>query len=306
MIAASIIALMCLLVPVSRRALAHGVQTGSGDSSTNSNKSTSKKTPPKTAPKKPPAKRNRPQAAVSNGNQAPPATTTSSRRAPVTNRYGIEMVWIARGSFKMGSNNGSDDEKPVHRVTISEGFYMGKYEVTQKQWQAVMGANPSYYKGDNLPVEQVSWEDAQEFINKLNEMNDGYKYRLPTEAEWEYACRAGTTGDYAGDLDEMAWYNDNSGKKSHAVGTKQPNAWGLYDMHGNVLEWCWDYWHDHYNGAPSDGSRWVSGGDSRHRVLRGGSWFNDATYCRSTYRYLSSPGIDNFDFGFRLAASARS
>jgi len=127
-------------------------------------------------------------------NPTPVANRTVSRPRTVQNRYGIEMVLVPAGSFMMGSTNGGDDEKPVHQVTIAEPFYMGKYEVTQAQWQAVMGTNPSHFKGDNSPVESVSWNDAQEFIRKLNETNDGYVYRLPSEAEWEYACRAGTTG----------------------------------------------------------------------------------------------------------------
>src|SRR5205085_11681819 len=134
------------------------------------------------------------------------AARPAGRAQQMQSRAGVEFVWIPAGSFMMGSENGGSDEKPVHRVMISEGFYMGKYEVTQAQWQAVMGNNPSRFKGDNLPVETVSWDDAVSFIAKLNAQNDGYTYRLPTEAEWEYAARAGTTGDYAGDLDAMAWY----------------------------------------------------------------------------------------------------
>ncbi|MBC7910299.1 MAG: formylglycine-generating enzyme family protein [Pyrinomonadaceae bacterium] len=297
MIAVSVIVLLLLSIPVSRQA--RGGQSGSGERNSNSNKSTSKKA--NAPPKKSPPATSTPR------RTAPSASTTGSRRAPVTNRYGVEMVWIAPGSFEMGSNSGEADEKPVHRVTISKGFYMGKYEVTQKQWQAVMGANPSNFTGENLPVEKVSWYDAQDFINKLNEMNDGYKYRLPTEAEWEYAARAGTTGDYAGDLDEMAWYSDNSGKKTHPVGQKQANGWGLYDMHGNVFEWCEDYWHDRYQGAPTDSSAWLSGGESRYRVLRGGSWDTDASYCRSARRSgFSIPENHLIIAGFRLVAVART
>jgi formylglycine-generating enzyme required for sulfatase activity len=225
----------------------------------------------------------------------------------VRNQLGMELVYMPAGSFMMGSEKGRSNEKPVHRVMIREGFYMGRYEVTQAQWQSVMDNNPSYFKGENNPVEQVSWDDAVAFINKLNEMNDGYKYRLPTEAEWEYACRAGTTGDYAGDLDEIAWYKDNSGKATHPVGQKQPNAFGLYDMHGNVWEWCQDYWHDNYNGAPTDGSVWSSGGNSSERVLRGGSWVIGGYDLRSAGRIKSAPAYPYIvTFGFRVAASARS
>ncbi|MGI9065298.1 MAG: protein kinase domain-containing protein [Pyrinomonadaceae bacterium] len=158
-----------------------------------------------------------------------PANTVSSSTPPknVRTQSGIDLVWIQPGSFMMGSTNGEADEKPVHQVTINYSFYMGKYEVTQAQWQAVMGRNPSSFKCSNCPVEQVSWNDAQEFIRKLNQINDGYTYRLPSEAEWEYACRAGTTGDYAGNLNDMAWYADNSGSKTHAVGSssRMPGAW---------------------------------------------------------------------------------
>ncbi len=247
---------------------------------------------------------------------------------------GIELVYVPAGSFTMGSENGEANEKPVHTVTIRKGFYMGKYEVTQAQWQAVMGSNPSHFKGDNLPVETISWIHAQNFIQKLNALNDGFVYRLPTEAEWEYAARAGTTGDYAGSLDTMAWYGNNSGRQyidaaeisrtdrsnygkritdngnqTHAVGTKQPNAFGLYDMHGNVWEWCLDYWHENYGGlvssAPTDGSAWLSGGDSNKRVLRGGSWNFFAHVLRSALRGGGAPGNGDDYIGFRVVAVSR-
>ena len=200
----------------------------------------------------------------------------------------------------MGSESGEADEKPVHRVTISNGFYMGRYEVTQVQWQAVMGNNPSHFKGDNLPVEKVSWNDIQWFINKLNAMNDGFRYRLPTEAEWEYACRAGTPGDYGGYIEGMAWYSENSGNSTHSVGTKAPNSFGLYDMHGNVLEWCQDVYHDTYNGAPTDGSAWLIGGDQKVRVLRGGSWGYFAKNLRSADRFRVTPDRRSYSIGIRL------
>jgi formylglycine-generating enzyme required for sulfatase activity len=208
----------------------------------------------------------------------------------------MEFVYISAGSFKMGNG----DAKSVHDVTISKPFEMGKYEVTQAQWQAVMGNNPSYFKNcDQCPVEQVSWGDAQKFINKLNAKNDGYEYRLPTEAEWEYACRAGTTGDYAGNLDSMAWYDSNSGSKTHPVGQKQPNAFGLYDMHGNVWEWCQD-WYDenYYKNSPSTDPKGASSGSNR--VLRGGGWYDFARYCRAAFRNGVTPVLRSDLLGFRL------
>jgi len=158
-----------------------------------------------------------------------------------------------------------------------------------------------------LTLERVSWNEAQDFINKLNDANDGYKYRLPSEAEWEYACRAGTTGDYyAPDVDDIGWYGDNSGKKTHPVGGKQPNAFGLYDMSGNVWEWCRDWYHDNYNAAPSDGSAWLSGGEQKYRVLRGGSWVFNPTGLRSALRSFSSPDNRGSSRGFRVVAVVRT
>lgn len=248
--------------------------------------------------------------------------------ALVKNSIGMELVYVPAGSFMMGSEKYLKDG-PAHQVTIREGFYMGRYEVTQAQWQAVMGSNPSEFKGDNLPVEQVSWNDAQKFIQKLSAMNDGYIYRLPSEAEWEYACRAGATGDYAGNLDSMAWYANNSGRafidadaifhtassyetpmrengdQPHPVGQKQPNGFGLYDMHGNVWEWCEDRYHENYNGAPTDGSAWESGG-GQDRVIRGGSWYSRAEELRSSYRYRWDTDSFRSYFGFRVVAVART
>jgi formylglycine-generating enzyme required for sulfatase activity len=214
----------------------------------------------------------------------------------------MELVYVPAGTFMMGSNNGEADEQPLHKVTIKEGFYMGRYEVTQAEWQKVMGTNPSGFKGDRLPVNLISWDDAQSFISKLSQRQDGFKYRLPTEAEWEYACRAGTTGAYAGDLDKMAWYANNSGKQTHPVGTKQPNAFGLYDMHGNAWEWCQDAYHKNYEGAPADGSPWLSGGVQGHRVLRGGSGDFGASILRSATRAGIASGFRYNNFGFRVVA----
>jgi formylglycine-generating enzyme required for sulfatase activity len=215
-----------------------------------------------------------------------------------------DFVRIAAGKFMMGSTNGESDEQPVHRVRISRDFEMGKHEVTQAQWEAVMGNNPSNFKGPDLPVETVSWDDVQEFINKLNQSDNKYQYRLPAEAEWEYAARAGSTGDYAGDLDAMAWYYDNSDSKTHPVGQKQANAWGLYDMHGNVWEWVQDWYDsDYYAQSPGADPRGPSSGS--FRVLRGGGWGDDARYCRSAFRGSFSPDSRFVFLGLRLVRTAK-
>ncbi len=224
----------------------------------------------------------------------------------------MEFVKIPLGEFMMGSKGGwlgwftDFTEQPQHLVEINYGFEMGAAQVTQAQWETIMGSNPSYFKGDGqLPVEAVSWIDVQEFIKKLNEKSSGYTYRLPSEAEWEYACRAGTIGDYAGDLYKMAWYSQNSGGKTHRVGQKRPNAWGLYDMHGNVWEWCQDSWHSNYNGAPTDGSVWNIETDNSRRVLRGGSWDYNASFCRSAVRSRLRPGYHGDLYGFRVVRVVR-
>jgi formylglycine-generating enzyme required for sulfatase activity len=222
----------------------------------------------------------------------------------------LAMIYIRGGSFQMGSPDDEEgrysDEGPVRRVTL-DGFWMGKYPVTQAQYQAIMGTNPSHFKGDNRPVEQVSWNDAKEFFRKLSQRT-GKTFTLPTEAQWEYACRAGTTtrysfGDDAGRLGEYAWYIGNSDSQTHPVGQKKPNAWGLYDMHGNVWEWCLDDWHGNYNGAPVDGSRWGDGTGS-YRVIRGGGWNPSAGYCRSACRLRHAPGIRWHLNGFRAVMLA--
>jgi len=219
------------------------------------------------------------------------------------------MVWVAGGTYRRGctaeQDNCDDDEKPVAEVRV-DGFWISKYEVTQKQWQEVMGTNPSRFDDcEECPVERVSWEDVQAFLKKLNRQT-GRNYRLPTEAEWEYAARGGAQSRgylYAGsdNLGEVAWYDGNSGSETHPVGKKKPNELGLYDMSGNVWEWCQDVWHDNYEGAPTDGSAWLQGGEQARRVLRGGSWNYGTGYCRvaNRDRYAASVtlGID----GFRLA-----
>lgn len=218
------------------------------------------------------------------------------------NSIGIEFVLIPAGTFEMGSLDGDSDERPLHTVTLSKPFYLGKYEVTQAQWQAVMGDNPSLFQGDpNRPVEQVWFNDVQDFISKLNAKEGGARYRLPTEAEWEYAARAGTTtaysfGDDASQLGQYAWYKDNSNGQTHAVGQKKPNPWGLFDMHGNVWEWVQD-WYKRYSPEAVTDPQGAEAGT--HRGRRGGAWNNFAKYCRSANRYSVAGFRDDF-LGFRL------
>ena len=213
----------------------------------------------------------------------------------------MKMVWCPPGSFLMGSPSGEpgrDTDEMPHRVTLTKGFWMAKTPVTQRQWKSVMGDNPSRFKGDDLPVENVSWNDCQEFCRRCREA--GVDLRLPTEAQWEYACRAGTTGPYAGsaNLDVMGWYGGNSRQKTHPVGQKQPNAWGLHDMHGNVLEWCAEWYGDYPDGSVTDPKGASSGWG---RVARGGSWNNSVTYCRSAYRFNYFPSCTSGSLGFRPA-----
>ena len=218
----------------------------------------------------------------------------------------IEMVRIPGGSSMMGSpeGEGRDSERPQHQVTMPS-FYMGKYVVTQRVYEVVTRKNPSNFKGSNRPVEEVSWHDAIAFCQKLSERT-GRSYRLPSEAEWEYACRAGTTTAYAfGDAiaPELANYGRKVGETSD-VGNYPSNAFGLYDMHGNAWEWCADHWHENYDGAPGDNSAWISGGNNKYRVVRGGSWFYGSPDCRSAYRYGIAPGDRYHTLGFRLVCSA--
>jgi formylglycine-generating enzyme required for sulfatase activity len=235
--------------------------------------------------------------------------TDSVDRQPgkgMTNSIGMKLVYIQPGEFQMGSNDGEDDEKPLHTVKISKGFYMGIYEITQEQYQKVMGNNPSHFKGeDNLPVETVSWDAAVEFCKKLSQ-KEGKTYRLPTEAEWEYACRAGTTtkfsfGEDESRLGDYAWYRQNSGSKTHLVGTLKPNAWGLYDLHGNVWEWCQDWYAtDWYSKTPAENPLNESYGDKKKRILRGGGWSYLALNCRVSNRNSSNPFYRLSYFGFRV------
>ncbi len=215
-----------------------------------------------------------------------------------------EMVELPTGSFDMGANNGEANEQPVHRVSV-KAFAIGKTEVTQAQWVAMMGTNPSEFNscGDTCPVEQVSWEDAQLYIKKLI-AKTGKQYRLPTEAEWEYACRAGSQQEYCGsdNPDSVSWYSGNTGaffNNPFSVAKKQANAFGLYDMSGNVWEWVEDNYHENYAGAPTDGSAWIGG--SSMRVLRGGSWGKLPKFSRAAARHKFGTNYRDFSFGFRLA-----
>jgi Uncharacterized conserved protein len=226
--------------------------------------------------------------------------------SPFTN---MEFVLISVGKFMMGSQKGDSllkkfrycTELPLHEVNIEYQFYLGKFPVTQKQWVTVMGNNPSEYKGDTKPVERVSWNDAQEFIKRLNDIEETNKYRLPSEAEWEYACKAGTQtmysfGDDNPNKKDYLWCNGYSG--THPAGQKKPNPWDLYDMHGNVWEWVQDSWHGNYEGAPSDGSAWEDK-DGSNRVTRGGSCCNFFYMCTSTNRLQTKVNKGNY-VGFRL------
>ena len=252
------------------------------------------------------------------------------------------LRWIAPGRFLMGSPEDEpgrhDDEGPQHEVTISRGYWLFDTPCPQALWQAVMGDNPSRFKSPQRPVEQVSWDDVQEFLTGINERVSGLALSLPSEAEWEYACRAGTTTAlYTGDieilgernapaLDPIAWYGGNSGvgfdledgwdsahwpekqydhkrAGTRPVGLKQPNEWGLSDMLGNVYEWCADHWHDSYDGAPADASAWLDAGAEAgaDRVIRGGTWGDYARHVRSAFRFRYEPGFRDFILGFRCA-----
>ncbi len=239
----------------------------------------------------------------------------------------LEMVLIPGGTFTMGSPDDeperSGSEGPQHEVTVSD-FFMGKYQVTQEQWRIVadypqvnieLKSDPSEFNGDRLPVEQVSWNEAVEFCDRLT-AKTGRSYQLPSEAQWEYACRAGTNTPFAfgktlstdlANYDGNYTYNDgpkgDDRNQTTAVGTFYPNAFGLYDMHGNVWEWCADDWHSNYEGAPTDGSVWNASNDSGsdpRKVLRGGSWIDNPGGCRSVCRYVNASGTRNNDFGFRV------
>jgi formylglycine-generating enzyme required for sulfatase activity len=233
----------------------------------------------------------------------------------------MRMCWIPPGEFLMGSPEdelGHCKGETQHRVTITQGFWLGKYEVNQAQWEAVMGSNPSHFKGANLPVTSVDWDDISRpggFLENANRLSaTGGKFALPTEAQWEYACRAGTTTalnngkdltstkEACRHLDELAWHKENSGGEPQPGGLKKANAWGLHDTHGNVWEWCAD-WYDEYPTTPKTDPDGPDSGS--HRVLRGGSWLSLAYYCRAAYRdYGFDPRRTGYYFGFRTARSS--
>ena len=222
----------------------------------------------------------------------------------------LEMVLIPAGEFLMGSPELDKDaflsEKPQHRVRITKPFYLGKFLVTQEQWEAVTGSNPSKFKGPKNPVETVSWDDCQQFLGKLNAKSAAGvgNFQLPSEAQWEYACRAGSKtrycfGDDESKLGEYAWYDKNSGNTTRPVGEKKPNGWGLYDMHGNVWEWCQDGWDGYYKESPVDDPSGPTGGSGR--VGRGGSWYFPARRCRSADRFGLRPGSRSYNLGLRVS-----
>jgi formylglycine-generating enzyme required for sulfatase activity len=238
--------------------------------------------------------------------ETPNGSDESSAKAgvPAVNSIGMRFVPIPAGTFTMG------EDHEAHQVTLTQPFELGVYEVTQEQYEAVMGTNPSHFKGPQNPVEVVSWAEAVEFCRKWSDLpaekSAGYVYRLPTEAEWEYACRAGTQsiysfGDSDSELGDYAWYTDNSGGTTHPVGGKTPNAWGLYDMHGNVWEWCQDRYGSYPSGAVTDPTGPSSGS---RRVTRGGSWFYHSVHCRSVWRVWFPPDYRLNHLGFRVLRSS--
>jgi formylglycine-generating enzyme required for sulfatase activity len=223
----------------------------------------------------------------------------------VKNQIGIELILVPPGSFMMGSAGGRDDEKPMHQVTISNGFLIGRYEVTAGQWKSVMGKEPPNFKSDDLPAQFITWNGAQEFILRLNQKNDGYTYRLPTEAEWEYACRAGKKGEDPTDIEWLAWYDGNADNRVHRVGERHANDWGLYDMQGNVSEWCRDWYDQNYYGQ-SPGADPQGPNSGSERVKRGGSRYDNRSMVRASSRQGGTPDQLLDTNGFRIVADARS
>lgn len=232
----------------------------------------------------------------------------------------LEMIWCPPGTFLMGSplgELGRFEREEQHKVNLTQGFWMAKYELTQEQYEALMGSNPANFKGPKRPMEQVSWDGAMAYCAKLSShcsssLPSGYKIALPTEAQWEYACRAGTTSalnsgsaltskdGFCGNLDQVAWYGENSGSQTHEVGQKQANAWGLLDMHGNVWEWCLDWWDERCSGEATDP---VGPSAGVGRSVRGGSWINYPGNCRSAVRFFFMPDFRYAYLGFRPVCS---
>jgi len=244
--------------------------------------------------------------------------------AKFTNRYRMEFVLIPEGKFTIGSPDGADMERPAHTVTISQPFYIGRYEVTQWQWRAVMSttideqrrkirneskslvALPMAGESDDRAAYYVSWEEAHTFVQRLNALNDGHNYRLPTEAEWEYACRGGATEDRPAELNLIAQYKTNSNNYVQPVGMRRPNAFQIYDMIGNVWEWCEDVFHLNYDGAPPDGSAWITNDELKLRIKRGGSFSTkNFDYLRCAARGSEMPDSRNVETGFRVVATLK-
>ncbi len=276
--------------------------------------STPQKPPKITRPSKPTSKPNvRPRTPANRSHrqssQSSRPTSPRVNQEPLSNRtftangVNFTMVGVQGGAFQMGSNDEDDDAEPIHNVTLSS-YYIGQTEVTQALWKAVMGSNPSDWKGDNLPVEQVSWDDCQTFITKLNQLT-GEHFRLPTEAEWEFAAKGGRQSrgfKYSGNtnIDYVAWYDGNSGSKTHPVATKSPNELGIYDMSGNVWEWCQDRYGSYSSSSQTNPVGPSSGSE---RVVRGGSWYDFAGGCRSAFRSGYTPDFRDRNLGLRLVLS---
>ncbi|HJZ79740.1 MAG TPA: formylglycine-generating enzyme family protein [Pyrinomonadaceae bacterium] len=252
-----------------------------------------------------------------------PLQRSKSLPAKFTNQYRMEFVLIPEGKFTMGSAAGADMEKPAHSVTIGQPFYIGRYEVTQWQWRAVMGttvddqrrkirdgsilvARPMAGEGDDRPAYYVSWQEAHVFLQRLNALNDGHTYRLPAEAEWEYVCRAGATEDRPAELNLVAQYKNNANNYVQPVGMRRPNAFQIYDLIGNVWEWCEDVFHLSYEGAPADASSWLTNDELSQRVKRGGSFFTkNFDYLRCAARAGQSVEERDVETGFRVVATVK-
>ncbi len=223
-----------------------------------------------------------------------------TQKFDLINGITIKMIWVEPGSFVMGSPETdaerNSEREHQHRVTITRGFWLAETEFTQSQWEKITGKNPSKHIGPELPVEQVSFYDIQSLLNKINTPGQGF--RLPTEAEWEYACRAGTTGPYYGEIENTTWHTGNSGKQSHRVAQKEPNQWGFFDLQGNILEWCADWFQADTRGESVDPKGPQT---STHKVQRGGQFTGRTKHTRASDRQISVPEARDFYVGFRLA-----